>query len=340
LADRSKNRYPILIGKKTIRRKFLVDVGEKNILPRQKIAQVLVLSMKPHGNIDDFCGELNEQLQQEVQCTHSVYDNFILSIHNSKPHFYERTSGTPLESYDLVYFMTYYKHEEVASAMADYLTAKQVDFIDKEVATYHAKSKVTELTKLGLNDLAVPDTLSITRTPLAELYSMVVETFGLPFILKSATAARGRNNYLINSEKEFHKVVKEPKDELEYIAQRFIPNDGDIRVLVFDKRIYLALKRTAPDSSTHLTNTSVGGKAALLQIDELDSEVKTLALRAAAVMNRQVSGVDLLQDRETKKWYVLEVNNAPQIASGAFPDEKSRAFSAFLRYYTNKISLR
>jgi glutathione synthase/RimK-type ligase-like ATP-grasp enzyme len=340
LADRSKNRYPILIGKKTIRKKFLVDVGEKNILPRQKTAQVLVLSMKLHGAIDEFCGDLNQQLQQEVHCTHNIYDNFVLSINDSKPHFYERTNGTSLESYDLVHFMTYYRHEELASAMAEYLTAKQVDFIDKEVATYHAKSKVTELTKLSLNGLPVPDTLSITRTPLVDLYPMIVETFGLPFILKSTTAVKGRNNYLIRSEKEFHKIIKDPTDELEYIAQRFIPNDGDVRVLVLDKRIYLALKRTAPDSSTHLTNTSVGGKAELLQIDELDSEVKTLALRAAAVMNRQVAGVDLLQDRETKKWYVLEVNNAPQIASGAFPSEKLQVFSAFLRYYTNKISLR
>ena len=52
-------------------------------------------------------------------------------------------------------------------------------------------------------------------------------------------------------------------------------------------------------------------------------------------MQREIAGIDVIQDRKTKKWYVLEVNNSPQIRSGAFVDEKLKAVAA---YFDHELS--
>jgi D-alanine-D-alanine ligase-like ATP-grasp enzyme len=46
-------------------------------------------------------------------------------------------------------------------------------------------------------------------------------------------------------------------------------------------------------------------------------------------MGRQVAGVDLVQDKLSGTWYILEVNNAPQLRSGSFVDEKAAMIAKF-----------
>ena len=54
-----------------------------------------------------------------------------------------------------------------------------------------------------------------------------------------------------------------------------------------------------------------------------------MAVRAAIALDRQVAGVDLVQDSKSKKWYILEANNAPQIKSGAFVDQKTKVIANY-----------
>jgi D-alanine-D-alanine ligase-like ATP-grasp enzyme len=47
-------------------------------------------------------------------------------------------------------------------------------------------------------------------------------------------------------------------------------------------------------------------------------------------MGRDVAGVDMMQGSEDGLWYCLEVNDGPQLASGAYVEEKSEAFAQFI----------
>lgn len=340
LADRSKNTFPVLIGNHTLRHKFLVDVRANADLPRVRQARVLVLSVLPKDFIQEFVAKINRDFPDDLQCVHHAYDDFTMEIIDGRVRFYCAADQSTLDDYDLVYFKNYFNREEYASAMAEYLRAKQISFIDKEVAWYHAKTKLTAYTRLALGSVPVPDTLFIPGPAAKKSFSRIAETFGVPFIFKSASAERGRNNFLIHDEKEFARSFVKAGDQIEFLAQRFIPNMGDVRVLVFGRNIYAAIKRTAPNASTHLTNTSVQGKAEWLEVEALTPQLRALCLQAADVMQRQVAGVDIMQSSSTKEWYVLEVNNAPQIASGSFVDEKALLFGKFLRRYTNKVSLK
>jgi glutathione synthase/RimK-type ligase-like ATP-grasp enzyme len=124
-----------------------------------------------------------------------------------------------------------------------------------------------------------------------------------------------------------------------YIAQRFIANDGYIRLLVTGREVALAIKRVPSASENplkaHLNQPRGGANASLLALDEIPPHVQDIGIRAAAVMKREIAGIDIIQDRTTKKWYVLEVNNAPQIRSGTFVDEKLKAVAA---YFDHELS--
>lgn len=80
-----------------------------------------------------------------------------------------------------------------------------------------------------------------------------------------------------------------------------------------------------------MNNTSQGGAARLLPIDELTVEQQSLALQAAALMNREIAGVDLMFETGTGHPYILEVNASPQIGSGAFTDEKLAIYSNYFK---------
>jgi D-alanine-D-alanine ligase-like ATP-grasp enzyme len=80
-----------------------------------------------------------------------------------------------------------------------------------------------------------------------------------------------------------------------------------------------------------LNKPSGSPNAQHLQVDECDSEMIAIACRAAMAMRRNVAGVDILQDKVTKKWYVIEVNNNPDMTRGLSQEHKQQALAAYLK---------
>jgi RimK family alpha-L-glutamate ligase len=90
-----------------------------------------------------------------------------------------------------------------------------------------------------------------------------------------------------------------------YYLQRTIEHDGrDIRVFVIGGQVLGAIERQAEGWRTNLAR---GGSARPVQ---LSREWTTLAIRAAAAVDAEYAGVDLLPARDGQV-YVLEVNGIP-----------------------------
>jgi len=68
-----------------------------------------------------------------------------------------------------------------------------------------------------------------------------------------------------------------------------------------------------------------------MDIAEFDEYSRSLSLKAAALMNREVAGVDLMFETGTGKPYILEVNASPQIASGSFAAEKLAVYAQYFK---------
>jgi len=90
-----------------------------------------------------------------------------------------------------------------------------------------------------------------------------------------------------------------------YYLQRMVPHEGrDVRAFVVGQRILGAIERRAPGWRT---NVSRGGAATAIELPASHAE---LALRAAAAIEAEYAGVDLLTDSDGTT-YVLEVNGIP-----------------------------
>lgn len=337
LADRSRNRYPILIGKKTLSGKFLVDTKMVASAAQKEHKNVLILNSIDSDIVAKFASDLSSATPG-LTCHYSTYDDLLIYLDNGTASIIRNSTGEKLEEYDLVYFKTHFQRQEFAASLSELFDAWGIQYIDKEIGHHPSNTKVTQYLRLSQLGLPVPKTIMINTSILADQFDRFVNFLGLPFILKDPEADKGLRNYLVKTEQQFNTIVKETElSQKYYVAQEFIPNEGDLRLVVLDKEVKLIIgRRASQGSETHLNNTSTGGSAELIPVLSYDSAVKVIAVQAALALDRQVAGVDLIQNTDTGKWYILEVNNSPQLASGAFMNEKIKVFGTFLRQYADK----
>jgi len=235
--------------------------------------------------------------------------------------------GWDVGDFDLVILQRVGPEIEKAIAVAHYLQAKNVPFIDSYVLM-RGKGKLAGAFMRAAAGLPTPPTFFAAPVVYAALFKQN-PPFTYPFVLKADDGRKGRDNYLIHSYDELvATLAKHPGTMM--IAQLFIPNDGDLRVLVLGGKVRLIIHRKGAEDS-HLNNTSQGGKATLVSPDRIPRNVLRQCVRAAQLEALEVAGVDVIFDTGTGKHYFLEVNRAPQISSGAFVEEKFAAYAAMIQ---------
>lgn len=164
--------------------------------------------------------------------------------------------------------------------------------------------------------------------PMEELVKSLPK-LGDKAVLKDSDGSKGRLNFVVTSQDEIESVITANPD-VQFVLQEYIPNDSDFRVLVMNGHVTMVIRRSG-DGSSHLNNTSQGGVAELVAIEEVSQEIIDRSIVAAKILKLQVAGVDVMRDARTGKYYFLEVNNAPQVSSGSFMTEKSEAYAHMIR---------
>lgn len=126
-----------------------------------------------------------------------------------------------------------------------------------------------------------------------------------PLVLKPLFGAQGRGLKLIRQDSDLPDIADMAGV---YYLQRYIgvERDGfsDCRVLVVGGRVLAAMTRRARH---WITNVKLGAQPEPV---DLDDERRDLAVRAAAAVEAEFAGVDLLRAADGR-WYVIEVNSMP-----------------------------
>ena len=263
-----------------------------------------------------------------LESAHTALEDLSFYIDNNQSVITDQRINKPLSGYGFVYFKDWLSLPEQAAALAYHLQAKGVPFIDRVViqkgSDYHKLLQAYKLTSAGLPIVptwfAMPDKL---------VNASIDCPLKFPMILKDAVGQKGQNNYLVNNQKELIKITKQNPD-IQFVAQNYIENDFDYRVQVYGYKASLVIKRSKK-SGSHLNNTSAGGKAELIELEDFDKNLLELAESAAKAMNLQVCGVDILVDKSSKEPYVLEVNQGSQVVTGAYIDKNIPAFDRYLK---------
>jgi len=328
LSNRASNRYPILIGRQTLKDKFIVDVSQ----PFQGIKPLHVLVLVHNGNekIRSEFKSLTTENKDKLNIDIVRYKDLVMVADSQDVTLTIKTTNQDVASYDFIYFLTRVRDAELAAIVAAYAKRHGINFADRAGEMLGTDTKAHQAILLAGRSVAIPKTIYMSREYWAEAYEQVVDLVGLPFVFKDNNGLKGRNNFLIKSKKNFKAACKvTEEDQLQMVAQKFIPNNGYYRVLVMGRNVVLAMSRKVNTEKNHLYNRDDNGAPELVNLLALPSDVHRLAIGAAQMLLLEVAGVDILQDKESGIWYCLEVNNSPQLVGGAYVKEKMRALGDF-----------
>lgn len=281
--------------------------------------KILVVGSKDNEGKND-----PKVISSKLQITHDVvtafWEDLVFDIETSKVSVAVNGKDI-LGGVDLVLSFGWYKngnksvYRDVAYSFALVLQQKGIKFWNSEMLQQRSTSKLSCMVQLALEGIAIPS----TRFSLS--LENIVHDIKLPCVMKAVAASRGRDNFLLSSQND---VVELSKNEGTYLFQEFLPNDHDLRVICFNGKPELILRRSRVASAeTHLNNTSQGGVAEWTDRDSLNPLVLTEVEKICTITGREMAGVDLIPSDSSKTGYAcLEVNAIPQLTSGYDVDKK------------------
>lgn len=230
------------------------------------------------------------------------------------------------EGYKLAICMGWYKNGEksiyrdLAYSVAKIFEASGIEYWNSEMGMQRSVSKLSQMTVMALNGVNVP----MTRFSLSGKNVIDGLVDGEKYIVKAAAASRGCNNYCVSSLLEIEDIID--GSTLPFVVQEFLPNDHDLRVICFGGEPKLVLKRARTSNDTHLNNTSQGGTAEWIPLDE---ELAKNARKISKLLGREMGGIDFIEidnlDNNGKMYYCLEINAIPQLTSGTDVERKMAA---------------
>ena len=248
---------------------------------------------------------LSEAAQRKGH-TAEILDPFGFYLHIGSDNTRITYEGKPAEDFDVLIprlSRTTVQYGEEVVAHFEWIGTPVVN---RAKAIAAARHKFHSLRILAQHGLPIPPSLTVGSSTFLE--DAVAEIGDYPFILKPFYGTHGRGVMLLDTPTSLTSAVDALCDLHEdYIIQSFIAeaNGADIRVLVVGDEAIAAMKRSAPVGEFRANiHRGASGEAVLLPDEYTD-----IAIKAAAALELEIAGVDLLQTKEGP--VVLEVNPSP-----------------------------
>jgi glutathione synthase/RimK-type ligase-like ATP-grasp enzyme len=273
-------------------------------------------------NVAEFNNELKTRLSSKFNVEIILFSDLIISIDSKNFSIKIMPGEQELSDYDFVFFKSWVRLPELAHVIAEYLSLNSVPFEPSELKYHHSHSKLSESVAFHREGFLFPDTFYTINPRL--LKDKYLRLKNIKIVLKDADAFGGQDNHLVNNLSEFEELIS-TKKEINYIMQPFISNQFDYRIFMMGDEKPLIIKRTRK-GTTHLNNTSMGAEAEICGSEELNESIIDKAQHLAKLMNRSFAGVDIMVG-DDGRYYFLEINKSPQVASGAFIDSKINLFA-------------
>jgi glutathione synthase/RimK-type ligase-like ATP-grasp enzyme len=93
------------------------------------------------------------------------------------------------------------------------------------------------------------------------------------------------------------------------LIQKFIPNDGDYRVISIKNKVELVIKKERVKGSKEFrANVARGGKAVK---GSLPPDIIAMCEDISKHLICDIVGFDVIQNKETGEYYIMEANSSP-----------------------------
>lgn len=298
--------------------------------------KILILSRKDgrmtHDTQQSMVTEFTKLTNASARYYGTDLEDLLFDYNGQNLRIIDKANQMELSQYDLIFMIGWFKTktlEDVASSVARYLKDRRIPFFNSEALNSRVRGKLPQYVIAALNNIPMTP-FRFSMNPQVLLASLQEKPFADRFVVKGSAASRGEDNYLVSSADEFAAVLKdlEPEKDVYFVAQQFVPNEGDYRIIVVGDEVRMVIHRKSSTGS-HLNNTSKGGKAQIIPLHTLSPKMLEDSVRMARLVKREITGVDMIVHTETDQHYLLEINNMPQLSTGAFVAEKIAMLDEF-----------
>jgi ribosomal protein S6--L-glutamate ligase len=327
LSDRSLKTYPILLGRKLLHGKFLVDVADGNPLheaekekaeklkrdlaavaaqnapkPSPNGLKIAILSKGP-GNYS------TKRLKEEALARgHEVrvinYAKCYVTLESNKP--VVRYEGESLHDIDVVIPRIAANLTSYGASIVRQFEMQNVFTATTSIALVRSRDKLRSTQLLAKAGVGVPKTVFARET--ADLDDVLDQVGGAPVIIKVARGTHGNGVVLAETKKAAKAVMQAFYVEgVSFIVQEFVAESAgtDIRAFVVNGKVVASMQRQSLDDDFR-SNLHQGGNGTPIRLTE---EERKTAQRAAKAMGLPICGVDMM--RSERGPLVLEVNSSP-----------------------------
>ncbi|MCA9348931.1 hypothetical protein KC878_02175 [Candidatus Saccharibacteria bacterium] len=263
---------------------------------------------------------IGEAFSEHMEVDTADYTDLRFMISNEHT-LVQTKNGVDLKDYNLILFFGWYAnaggvyYKDLAYAAALYANSKGVSCWNSEVLHQRSTTKLSAMMKLAINGVKIPKTwFSVDKEWLA---TQMNADGASDYVYKAAATSRGNDNFLINPTDSLAKTTSNRM----MLLQEYVPNNHDLRLICADFKPIMIIRRSS-NNQGHLNNTSQGGLAEVISINEIDQDTLDMAESAARILEREMGGVDLVYAEKYKAYICLEVNPVPQLTSGAYIEEK------------------
>lgn len=225
----------------------------------------------------------------------------IIHTKNSVSVYYKNTILS-LSDFDFIFTKTINKNYSYASLFYEIFTHLKIPHTDHLYIHNNKNNKFTQTLKLVQNGFNCPESFIFTKTAILEHFDFIVSTLGFPLVLKGI-GDRSTAVWKIGSADEFTKKIDELNLKV-FIAQKYILNTYDIRVLLYKNNIIGSIKRPTPNFYPKVVKGDI-----IAETIELTEEEQYLAIESAKLLEVDFAGVDFV--RSNNKIYFYEVNESP-----------------------------
>ena len=273
-----------------------------------------------------FMAEALQAAENDINVYFCHVDQLGFVVHNQSSDIFDLRNNANLHEYDLVFFRGKLRASiNDVSLVSYYLQKTGVPSLNTAYANRRATGKVPQMFQMHDMGMPIPFSVSASNEYLPELIEMHLT---YPIVVKDIHGGHGNNNFLVKNADELQAILSEHAD-VRFMAQEFIPNDCDYRVLVIGSKELIIKRQAAGDS--HLNNTSQGGSATIVPTDEFPADIIAQSRAYAQRCSYELAGVDIMFDKNSNQPYFLEINSQPQIATGAFVPEKTKMVGEYFR---------
>jgi ribosomal protein S6--L-glutamate ligase len=322
LANRENMVYPMLIGRRLLHRKFLVDVagGQPLTEAEQQLEherereitainnkgktglKIAILSKGP-GNYS------TKRLKEEALARgHEVrvinYAKCYVTLESNKP--VVRYQGDSLHDIDVIIPRIAANLTAYGASIVRQFEMQNVFTTTTSIAIVRSRDKLRSTQLLAKAGIGIPKTVFGRET--ADLDDVLEQVGGAPVIIKVARGTHGNGVVLAETKKAAKAVMQAFYVEgVSFIVQEFVAESAgtDIRAFVVNGKVVASMQRQSLDDDFR-SNLHQGGAGTVVRLTE--DERKT-AQRAAKAMGLPICGVDMM--RSDRGPLVLEVNSSP-----------------------------